>query len=324
MTSAFRTLPDLAVRSIGGGVIWANDDLFAERENLIKPEAAQFNPATFGHKGQLYDGWETRRRRKEGYDSAIVRLGAPGVIHGVVVDTSWFKGNYPPEISVEAVELPGYPNIDEVRKAKWTTIVDRTTASGDTANDYSVSDRRRYTHVKLNIHPDGGVARLRVHGVARPDPDLLDLGPIDLAGMENGAVVSGCSNRFYSSPENMLLPGIGRSMGEGWETARRRSGGNDWVTVRLAAQGVVRMAELDTSYFLGNAPGMASLHGRDGTGDWFEILPRTRLQADTRHRFATPDCLPATEVRLDIFPDGGMSRLRLWGDLTERGREELR
>lgn len=326
MTSAasFRNLPDLAARLLGGSVIWANDELFAQRQNLITSGDATFTPREFSHTGQVYDGWETRRRRDNGFDSAIVRLGAPGVVFGVVVDTSWFKGNYPKEISVEAANVPGYPDLDEVLAADWTEIVPRSSASGDTKNDYSVSDRQTYTHVRLSIYPDGGVARLRVHGVARPDPDLLDLGPVDLAALENGASISGCSNRFYSSPDNILLPGRGRTMGEGWETARRRDGGNDWVSVQLAAHGVIHMVELDTTHFLGNSPGSASLSGRDGNGPWFELMPRTRLQADCRHRLPVTVDMPVTEARLDIYPDGGMLRMRLWGTLTDQGRASLR
>lgn len=323
--ASFHNLPDLAARLLGGSVIWANDEFFAARQNLISPGDADFAKGTFSHTGQVYDGWETRRRRDHGgHDSAIVRLGAPGVVYGVVVDTSWFKGNYPTEISVEGARVPGYPDVDDVLAAEWTELVPRTTASGDTKNDYSVSDRGTYTHVRLSIYPDGGVARLRVHGVARPDPALLELGPVDLAALENGASVSGCSNRYFSSPDNLLLPGRGRNMGEGWETARRRDGGNDWVSVQLAAHGVVYMTELDTTHFLGNAPGSASLSGRDGNGPWFELLPRQRLQPDCRHRFAVDVDTPVSEVRLDVFPDGGMLRMRLWGTLTDRGRASLR
>jgi len=320
---SFRSLPDLAVRTLGGAVVWANDELFAERENLIRPTAAVYQSATFGHKGQIYDGWETRRRRTAGTDEAIVRLGVPGVIRGVVVDTAWFTGNYPPEISVEAAAIDGYPSADEVVGAQWTTIVGRSPVRGDTENPFPVDSERRWTHVKLTLYPDGGVARLRVHGEGRPDLRFLDAGPVDLAALENGARVMSCSNMFYGSPQNMLLPGSARVMGDGWETSRRRDDNNDWVEILLAAQGIVSLAELDTSYFLGNAPGEASIQGRDGDGDWVELLPRTRLQPDTRHRFVVDNDQPVTQARLDIFPDGGMARLRLWGSLTEAGRAGL-
>lgn len=314
---------DLASRRFGGTVMWASDELFAEKENLLNPWTPRHQPETFGPKGQVYDGWETRRHREPGDDQAIVRLGMPGVIAGVVVDTAFFKGNYPPHVSVEACALPGYPGVDEVAAADWDVLVDRAQAEGHTENTYAVESARRYTHVRLTMHPDGGVARLRVHGTVVPDPALVDAAALDLAALENGAVVTGCSNMFYSSPNNVLAPGLAANQAEGWETARRRDDGNDWMTVRLAGEGVVRFAELDTSNLRGNAPGSASLSGSADGETWFELLPATRLQPDTRHRFPVPDAAAARYVRLDIHPDGGLARLRLWGGLTEDGRRDL-
>ena len=322
----FTGLPDLASRALGGGVVAANDELFAERENLIKPEPPQYSTYTFGHKGQVYDGWETRRRREPGHDWALVRLGLPGVVRGVVVDTAFFKGNYPPEVSVEGAAVEGYPSPDELAAADWTSLVPRSAVKGDAVNEFRVTVPQRWTHVRLRLYPDGGVARLRVHGEAVPDPRLLGADAVDLAALANGAAVAGCSNMFYSSPANLLSPGLARLMGEGWETARRRDDGNDWVEVRLAGPGVVRLAELDTSWFVGNAPGWASLRGwdeRSGDGAEVELLPRTRLQPDTPHRFRLRAAPEVTHVRLDVFPDGGMARLRLTGVLARAGREQL-
>ncbi len=325
---AFTRLPDLASRRLGGGVVWANDELFAERENLIKPEDPTYSTYTFGHKGQIYDGWETRRRREPGHDWALVRLGLPGVVHGVVVDTSFFTGNYPPEISVEGAALEGHPSPDELNAAEWTPLVPRSPARGDTRNAYPVHATERFTHVRLCQYPDGGVARLRVHGEVVPDPRLLTAGAVDLAALENGGGVVACSNMFYSAPANLISPGQARVMGEGWETSRRRDDGNDWVELALAGPGVVRLAELDTSWFVGNAPGAASLRGYDARAgqqpaDAALLLPRQRLQPDTRHRFRLADGPEVTHVRLDVHPDGGMARVRLWGELSARGRDDL-
>ncbi|MGK5683835.1 allantoicase [Actinoplanes sp. URMC 104] len=320
----FTRLPDLASRLLGSGVVWANDELFAERENLIKPEEPSYSTYTFGHKGQVYDGWETRRRREPGHDWALVRLGVPGVVRGVVVDTAFFKGNYPPEISVEGTAMDGHPSPDELNAAEWTPLVPRSPAKGHYRNAYAVTAAERMTHVRLNQYPDGGVARLRVHGDVVPDPRYLTAGAVDLAALENGGAVVGCSNMFYSSPTNLISPGQARVMGEGWETSRRRDEGNDWVEFALAGPGVVRLAELDTRYFVGNAPGWASLRGRRGdTAEQHEILPRQRLQPDTLHRFVLPDGPEVTHVRLDVYPDGGMARVRLWGELSTEGRRSL-
>jgi allantoicase len=313
--------PDLAGRALGGSVIYANDELFAERENLIKPEEPVFRPHTFGHKGQIMDGWETRRRREPGSDAAIIRLGSGGVVRRVVVDTSYFTGNYPPEVSVEACGADGYPSPADLAEARWTTLVPRSPVAGDARNEFEVEPGQRATHVRLTMFPDGGVARLRVYGEPVPDPRLLPA-TIDLAALENGAVVTGCSNMFYSSPANLLLPGQARVMGDGWETSRRRDQANDWVEVRLACAGSVEVVELDTSHFVGNAPGWATLSG-DGPGDGTALLPRTALQPDTRHRFAVPGGPVTGQVRLDIYPDGGMARLRVLGRPTAAAREAL-
>ncbi|WP_426565993.1 allantoicase [Angustibacter sp. McL0619] len=321
-------LPDLAVRTLGGSVVWANDEHFAERENLIRPGPASFDPTAFGHKGKVYDGWETRRRREPGHDEALVRLGVAGIVRAVVVDTSWFTGNFPPRVSVEGACVDGYPSVPELREASWTTLVSPSAVRGDAQNVFAVPHEGRLTHVRLRMFPDGGVARLRVHGQVVPDPQLLD-GELDLAALEHGGAVVGCSDLFYGAPTNLISPGLPRSMADGWETARRRDDGNDWVTVRLAAAGTVRLAELDTSYYVGNAPGWAGLRGSDcadrepGADDWFELLARTRLQPDTRHRLRVPASEQVTHVRLDVYPDGGMARLRLWGSLTAAGRERI-
>ncbi|MCW2904008.1 MAG: hypothetical protein JWO67_6273, partial [Streptosporangiaceae bacterium] len=308
----------------------ANDESFAERENQNHPAAPVFAPRTFGHTGQVNDGWETRRRREPGHDWAIVRLGMPGVIRGVVIDTAFFTGNYPPEASVEACSAEGYPGPVELHRAGWVEIVPRSPLCGDAVHPFEVAVERRFTHVRLRIFPDGGVARLRVHGEPVADPRLLAGLPMDLAALEHGGMVQDCSNMFYSSPNNLIAPGQASVMGEGWETARRRDDGNDWVLVRLAAAGIVRLVELDTTHFKGNAPGAAALDGLDARsaalGDkaaWTSVLDRTPLQPDTRHRFPVGGTDEITHVRLDVYPDGGMARLRLFGDLTADGRATL-
>ena len=314
-------LPDLASRALGGAVVAANDEFFAAKENLVKPEPAQAR-VEFGHRGKEYDGWETRRRRTRGHDWALVRLGAPGVVAGVVVDTAFFTGNYPPQASLEGAAVEGHPSADEVAKADWQPLMPLADLQGGTANAFAVDSDRRVTHVRLCIHPDGGVARLRVHGTVLPDPRLLDAGPFDLAALENGGRVSGVSDEYFGQPQQLIGRGLARDMGEGWETRRRRDTGNDWVEIVLACEGVVALAELDTSYFLGNAPGSASLTGL-GTDGEVVLLPRTRLLPDTRHRFVLPGAPGVERVRLDVFPDGGMARLRLWGRPTAAGREQL-
>jgi allantoicase len=329
--------PDLASRAMRGSVVAASDEFFAEKENLIKPEAAVFSPSTFGHKGQVYDGWETRRRRGPAgglpaageSDWVIVRLGAPGVVHAVVVDTAYFTGNFPQACSVEASYLPGYPGPAELAAASWAEIVPRSPLKGDTPHVFGVPDRCRFSHVRLRIYPDGGVARLRVHGQVVPDPSLLEGLTFDLAALENGGDVRACSDRFYSSPRNAISPGLSRVMGEGWETRRRRAEGNEWLIVGFAAPAVVSLAEIDTSGYIGNSPGLAELRGHAGgaweaDSSWAPLLPRTSLLPDTPHRFRVRPSMACDLVRLDVYPDGGVARLRLLGSLTPEGLEAAR
>jgi allantoicase len=319
VTEEWAALPDLASRTFGGGIVSANDEFFAAADHLIAPAAPVFTPHTFDHRGQVYDGWETRRRREPGSDHVTVRLGAPGVVHGIDVDTSFFTGNFPPQAAVDGCALDGYPDAATLGAATWTPLVPRSPLAGDSPNLFTVDVPRRFTHVRLTIYPDGGVARLRVHGEVVPDPRLLP-DVFDVAAAEYGARVAGCSNMFYGHPQNMLMPGLAASMGDGWETSRRRDDGNDWVLVQLAAPAVIELADLDTRHFKGNAPGRASLRGIDArTGsldveaDWFDVLPAVPLARDTPHRFRVSPAREATHVRLDIYPDGGMARLRLFG-----------
>jgi allantoicase len=318
-------LPDLASRALGGTVVFANDESFASAHNLLTAGAAPHDIAAFDLRGKVYDGWETRRRRDtphgSGSDFAIIRLGAPGVVHGLTIDTTHFTGNYPPQASVHATTLLGYPSAAELREASWRPLAEKVTLKGDTANEFAVNqtDPRLVTHVRLTIHPDGGVSRFRVHGEAVPDPRFLG-GRADLAATVNGGRIISCSNMFYSSPANVLAPGRSRVMSDGWETSRRRDDDNDWLVVRLGAPGTLHHAVIDTGRFVGNAPGWARLSDAEsGT----ELLPRTALQPDTEHRFRVMSERVVALVRLDIYPDGGISRLRLNGEIAAAHRDAM-
>ncbi|MFZ4277509.1 allantoicase [Streptomyces arboris] len=334
----FTELVDLADRRLGAGVIAANDEFFAERENLLLRERAVFDPERFGHKGKIMDGWETRRRRgadadhpfpaPEDHDWAIVRLGAPGIVRGLIVDTAHFRGNYPQRVSVQATAVEGTPSPEELLAddVKWEEILPPTPVRGHAANAFEITGGRRYTHLRLCQHPDGGIARLRVHGEVVPDPAwIAALSTVDLISVLNGGTYEDASDRFYSSPTQIILPGTSRKMDDGWENRRRRvRDTNDWVRFRLPAQGAVRAVEIDTAYLKGNSAGWIALQGRNGdTGEWFEIIPRTRLQPDTLHRFVLRAQAVVTHVRLDAFPDGGVARMRLHGGFTESGTAEL-
>ena len=322
---------DLAVRAVGGAVVAASDETFAEKENLVATADATHTAHTFGHKGQIYDGWETRRRRPTagapdpldpaGDDWAVIRLGLPGIVHRVVVDTAYFDGNHPLSAAVDTRWIEGHPTPAEAVDGPWEPLCG-TALRGDTAHTVEVEQPRAATHVRLRIHPDGGVARLRVLGEVLPDVRRWRGIGVDLASLAAGGRVLDASNRHYSPPENLLLPGTAADMGQGWETRRRREGGFDWVDVALGVAGRVHQVVVDTTHFVGNAPGTVRLvaPGPTGTGDR-ELLPETAVQPDAEHWFGLPDGLDdglvVDRVRVEVRPDGGFARLRLYGRPTD-------
>lgn len=272
------------------------------------------------------DGWESRRRRTPGHDFAIIRLGARGIVHGIVADTSFFRGNYPESCSLDGASLPPPASIDDLLTAEWHALLPQVPLRGDSENAIAVDPKFAFTHVRFNIFPDGGVARLRVHGT--PVPDWHRTGgigrEIDLAAVENGAEVVACSDMFFGPKNNLIMPGRAKNMSDGWETRRRRGPGHDWVLVRLATEGTVDRVEIDTNHFKGNYPDTASIEGSVDGERWNEILPRTKLQAHTQHFFIDELAAqgPFAQLRLNVFPDGGVSRLRVWGHATESGRHD--
>jgi allantoicase len=323
----FTELIDLAGERLGGAVLLANDEFFAPKEQLIRAAPPVWREGEYTARGKWMDGWETRRRRTPGHDWCIIRLGCAGRIRGVVVDTAYFTGNYPESCALDACSLD---DLEAERTfadddVAWTEVLTRSPLRGDERNRFAVAADARFTHVRLNIFPDGGVARLRVHGDVLPDwPRVLRGGGwVDLAAAQHGGRVVDCSDRHYGSPLNMIMPGPAAGMHDGWETKRRRGPGHEWAVVRLGAPGTVRRAVVDTSHFRGNAPGSCTLDACESdddapppTASWRPLLTRTPLQPHAVHDFAAQlaDAGRATHVRLSIHPDGGVARLRLFGE----------
>jgi allantoicase len=330
----FSNLVDLASERLGGAVLYANDDFFAPKENLLKASAPVFVEGKYTERGKWMDGWESRRRRTPGFDWSLIRLGLPGRVRGVVVDTSFFRGNYPESCSLEACAASSKATAEELSDGatEWVEILPPSRLQGDSLNPFAVSSVERFTHLRFKIYPDGGVARLRVHGEVLPDWERIRRagGLVDLAAVENGGLVVATSDEFFGHRHNLIMPGRAADMSDGWETKRRRGPGHDWCVIRLGAAGTIRRVEVDTSHFKGNYPESCSLEAArapegvdadDTTAldslSWAALLPRTRLQAHTRHLYEEE--LQAvggvTHARFRIFPDGGVSRLRLYGTL---------
>ncbi|HEY7502025.1 MAG TPA: allantoicase [Vicinamibacterales bacterium] len=327
-TAAFTDLADLASSRVGGRAIAANDEFFAPKSNLVNPTAPVFVPEKFTARGKWMDGWESRRRRTPGHDWCVVALGMRGVVRGVNVNTRFFTGNFPSHCAIDALDSPRplRRSVCHEPGAPWVTLVPQSPLCGDCDNFFPVHDDRPWTHLRLNIFPDGGVARLRAYGEATIDwKAIARRGTrIDLASICSGGLVVAASDMHFGARDNMIMPGRAVNMGDGWETRRRRGPGFDWAIVRLGARGRVTRVEIDTNHFKGNYPESASLEGcmaEHRTVEslarerWMEILSRTRLRPHHRHFFSRglADVGPVTHVRLNIFPDGGISRLRVHG-----------
>lgn len=323
---------DLASEKMGTKVLFANDDFFAPKENLIKASAPIFIPDKYTEFGKWMDGWESRRKRGPGHDYCLIKLGTPGEIHGINIDTSFFTGNFPEYASLYVLEEEQDLSPSELLKKKGTPILLKSALKGGSHNFFAASQKIRATHVCLSIFPDGGVARLRLHGKVRPSPLKLK-GEINLAAVENGAVVVTANDKYFGPQDNLILPNRAAHMGEGWETRRKRGPGHDFIIIKLAGQGKIKKIEVDTNHFKGNYPDRCSLQGLKENEDllpcdfrdrpnlsWATLLPETKLEGHKQHFFeneldANNKGQSYNYIKLNIFPDGGISRLRVWGEL---------
>lgn len=316
---------NLADARLGAEPVSSSDEFFAPLSRMLNPEPAVFIVGKYDDNGKWMDGWETRRKRVNGHDTAVVKLARRGVIHGVDIDTSHFTGNYPPAASIEACDCAGAPD-DTTR---WTVILDSVNLQGNSHHYHPITADRAFTHLRLNIYPDGGVARLRVYGQPQRDWSALAAGGlVDLAAAENGAVVSAVNNQHFGLASNLLMPGRGVNMGDGWETRRRREPGHDWCVITLARPGIIERIEVDTAHFKGNYPDRCSIQAAlvEGGTDtslitqsmfWPVLLSEQKLQMDAQRVFDSQiqNLGRVSHVRFNIHPDGGVSRLRLWGKL---------
>lgn len=327
--AAFTNLVDLVSERLGGKALEASDDFFAEKENLLKESESIFIADKFTDRGKWMDGWESRRKRTPGHDWCIIRLGLPGIIKGVDIDTSHFLGNHPPYASIEACRIDRQAEEKNLANSNaWQEILPRSPLAPGMQNMFIVSDSSTWTHLRLNIYPDGGVARLRVYGdvtPATPDNNL----EIDLVALENGGSAVACSDMFFSPMTNLIMPGRAHNMGEGWESRRRRGPGHDWVILKTAKPGLISSIEVDTNHFKGNYPDSCTIDAclTEKTIDalnwheitWTRILDKQKLKAHHQHIFSDEllEQGPFSYVRLNIYPDGGVSRLRVNGKVSK-------
>ena len=320
--SRFADLTELSSATLGGRALWSSDAFFASHDNLVKPHPAVWDADRYTERGKWMDGWEPRRRRHPGHDTAIVKLGAAGALAGVDIDTSHFLGNHAPFASLDVTTAPADATADFLRdQAEWTTVLDQTRLERGGSNVFSVRPLRA-THVRLHIYPAGGVARLRVYG--RPDAVVEDR--CDLASATLGGKALACSDSFFSRMDNLLRPDVAKDMGDGWETRRSAFDRQDWVVVALAQPGLLDTIRVHTRHFKGNFPTGVRLEGLYWPGGaphalasssaWTALAPDTPLGADQAHDIAVTEQVPVTHLRMTILSDGGVSRLRAFGRPT--------
>jgi len=311
---------NLAAPDRGAAICSVSDEFFAPAKRMLSPEPPRFIADRFDTHGKWMDGWESRRRRTPGHDYCIVRI-CPGIVHGIEIDTRYFTGNYPPAASVEACNVPIEPD----ENTAWTELLPSTDLQGDSCQAFAIDDDNHWTHIRLNIYPDGGIARLRVYG----EPDRTDAQAerdqwVDLVSTDVGGQAIACNNQHFGDMSNVLSTAPVANMGDGWETRRRRQPGNDWIILKLGRPGRICRVEVDTAFFRGNYPARCSLQGAcpgpdvdivQDSSDWAEILPQVALGPDQLHIFENQlrNAGRVSHVRLDIYPDGGIARLRLFG-----------
>lgn len=313
---------NLADPRLGAKVYFATDDFFADKSRMIAPEAPVFIADKYDENGKWMDGWESRRKRVPGYDFSLINLGHICHVEGIELDTRHFTGNNAPAASLQAFLSTDAEASDS---QAWEVILPRTELEGDSRKFIKLDAVNPCSHLRLNIYPDGGISRIRVYGHILYDPAKHGSEVFDVAAALNGGRPVACSDEHFGVLSNLIAPGKGLNMGDGWETARRRNGGNDWAILALATPSIIENISVDTAFFKGNYPSKCSLEGLylpEGSpeeqlrshDEWQEILKPTNLTADSVHAFKpTKVTSPITHIRLNIFPDGGISRLRLLG-----------
>jgi len=316
-------LIDLAQSRLGSKIVYKTDEFFAPAKRIIDPWPPVFKEGVFDKHGKWMDGWETRRKRSKGHDYLILKLGKPGQIYKVDIDTSYFSGNHPTKVSMQACfSKKNIPN----KNSKWTTILKKQSTKANSHHFFNIKNKSIFSHIKLNIFPDGGVARLRVYGTIE-NKKKFGKKILNLTSVLNGATPIVCNNEHFGRAENILAPGIGKNMGDGWETRRSRGKNFDWLIIKCATAGRIGKIQIDTHHFKGNYPDKCSLQAAyinskisnksivNSSKKWKLLLNKVKLNAHKKHNFQNKlmKNKKVNYIRINIFPDGGISRIRMFG-----------
>ena len=318
---------NLADPRIGSKIIYKTDDFFAAAHRILNIEAPIFKDGLFDKHGKWMDGWETRRRRSNGFDYLILKLGKPGKIFDIDIDTTHFDGNQPTHASVEGCFSKNKPS----KKTKWISLLNKKKLGPSRNHSFKSKNKSVFNYIRLNIFPDGGVARLRLYGKIEMEKNYLSNKTINLTSVLNGASIIGCNNEHFGRAENVIAPGKGRNMGDGWETRRSRGKNFDWLIIKFGKPGLIKKLEIDTHHFKGNYPDSCSIQTASISKDlsnksivnnsknWKFILNKSKLSAHRKHIFKKFLIKRSKEnyLKINIYPDGGISRIRAFGNFVK-------
>ena len=318
---------NLAERKFGSKIIYKTDEFFGAANRILNSTKPVFKEGVYDKHGKWMDGWETRRKRKKGHDFLIIKLGRPGKIFNVDIDTSYFSGNQPSLASLEACLSKKNPT----KKTTWEIILNKKKLGPDRNHNFKINNHSTFNFIKLNIFPDGGVARIRLNGIVDLEKINLSGKNVNLSSILNGSTIVGCNNEHFGKAENVLSPGTGVNMGDGWETRRSRGKNFDWIIIKFGKPGIIDRLEIDTHHFKGNYPESLTVQSAfitDKTNsnkllanskNWKTFLEKTKLKPHKKHLFKSKinkknkiNCL-----KINIFPDGGISRIRAFGKVIK-------
>ena len=318
---------NLAEPRLGSKVIFKTDDFFASAHRILKPESPIFKEDVFDKHGKWMDGWETRRRRIKGFDCLIIKLGKPGKIFNVDLDTTHFSGNQPTHASLEACYSKNKPN----KKTKWIKILNKKKLNPNKNHNFKINNKFTFNYIRLNIFPDGGMARIRLFGKIDMKKVNTNEKTTNLSSVLNGASIVGCNNEHFGKAENVIAPGKGKNMGDGWETRRSRGKNFDWLIIKFGKAGIISKLEIDTHHFKGNYPDSCSIQTAailkkvsnsyvvKNSTKWKVILNKAKLKANKKHIFKSirMNKNKVNFLKINIYPDGGISRIRVFGKFAK-------
>ena len=323
----FKNTVNLAEPKFGSKIIYKTDQFFGAASRILNSQKPIFKEGIYDHHGKLMDGWETRRKRKVGHDYLIIKLGRPGKIFNVDIDTSFFSGNQPSQASLQAC----YSKNKLSKNTNWKTILNKKKLGPNNNHNFKIKNHSTFNFIKLNIFPDGGIARLKLNGKVDLEKINLKGKNVNLSLISNGSTIVSCNNEHFGKAENVLSPGVGVNMGDGWETRRSRGKNFDWIIIKFGMPAILNKLEIDTHHFKGNYPETFTVQSAlisnkaiskkivKNSKKWKLLLGKNKLKPHKKHSFKSKTFKKnkVNYLKINIFPDGGISRVRAFGQVVK-------